>query len=205
MQMGGAHRLARRPLPQRHRRASGASCSSPARPPAWPPSSARRSAPRSSPSRCSIATTSSPTRSCRPSSRASSRYSVFISFFGERRSSRTRRRYPFVPAHLPLYALLAVVVSLVASGFLVDAARGAAATGDALRVPAWCKPALGGLALGLFATPHHHAHRAAPRAARAGPRHPRRRLRRRAARDHRRGVVPARLARRRAPRAARRA
>ena len=27
-------------------------------------------------------------------------------------------RYPFVPAHLPLYALLAILVSIVASGFL---------------------------------------------------------------------------------------
>ena len=50
----------------------------------------------------------------------------------------------------------------------------------------------GGLALGVFATPDHHARRPAPRAARAGARDPRRRLRRGAGRDHRRAVVPAR-------------
>src|SRR5580692_12475453 len=45
-------------------------------------------------------------------------YSVFISFYGEATLFAHSPRYPFVPAHLPLYALLAIVVSIAASGFL---------------------------------------------------------------------------------------
>lgn len=79
-------------------------------------------------------------------------YSVFISFFGESTLFAHAIRYPFKPSHLPLYALMAVVVSLVAVGFLgtMEFVR---ALFKRLKVPAWCKPAIGGLALGLFATP----------------------------------------------------
>src|SRR5580704_6913850 len=79
-------------------------------------------------------------------------YSTFIAFFGERTLFAHARTYPFVPEHLPLYAILAVVVSVVASVFLstMHAVQRLAAQ---LRVPAWCKPALGGLVLGIFATP----------------------------------------------------
>jgi CIC family chloride channel protein len=79
-------------------------------------------------------------------------YSVFIAFFGERTLFGHAASYPFVPAHLPLYALLALVVSLVASLFLSTLRWVQTVTRD-LRVPAWCKPGLGGLALGVFATP----------------------------------------------------
>ena len=45
-------------------------------------------------------------------------YSVFIAFFGEHTLFTHAPSYPFVPQHLPLYALLAVLISLVASAFL---------------------------------------------------------------------------------------
>jgi CIC family chloride channel protein len=79
-------------------------------------------------------------------------YSVFIAFFGERTLFTHAPSYPFVPGHLPLYALLAVGVSVVASAFL-SMLRWVQRTTARLRVPEWCKPGLGGLALGLFATP----------------------------------------------------
>ncbi|HEY8040296.1 MAG TPA: chloride channel protein, partial [Polyangiaceae bacterium] len=79
-------------------------------------------------------------------------YSVFIAFFGEQTLFTHAPSYPFHPDHLPLYALLAVVISLVASMFL-RMLRWVQRTTRNLRVPEWSKPGLGGLALGLFATP----------------------------------------------------
>jgi len=79
-------------------------------------------------------------------------YSTFIAFFGERTLFAHARTYPFIPEHLPLYAVLAVVVSIVASAFLGTMRRVQNATAR-LRVPGWCKPGLGGLALGIVATP----------------------------------------------------
>jgi CIC family chloride channel protein len=79
-------------------------------------------------------------------------YSVFIAIFGERTLFAHGPGYPFVPGHLPLYMVLAVAVSLVASLFL-STMRWVQATSQRLRVPAWTKPALGGLALGALATP----------------------------------------------------
>jgi CIC family chloride channel protein len=79
-------------------------------------------------------------------------YSVFIAFFGEATLFTHAPSYPFVPQHLPLYALLAVVISIVASSFL-STLRWVQATARNLPLPEWCKPGLGGLALGLFATP----------------------------------------------------
>jgi CIC family chloride channel protein len=79
-------------------------------------------------------------------------YSVFIAIFGERTLFAHAPSYPFVPQHLPLYALLAVVVSFVATAFL-SALRWVQRGTAALRAPEWCKPGLGGLALGALATP----------------------------------------------------
>ena len=79
-------------------------------------------------------------------------YSVFIAFFGEQTLFAHAPTYPFIPAHLPLYALLAVGITLVASAFL-SALRAVQRTTRRLPLPAWCKPGVGGLALGLFATP----------------------------------------------------
>lgn len=79
-------------------------------------------------------------------------YSVFISFFGESTLFDHAPRYPFTPAHLPLYLLLAVLVSLVAILFLkcMEAVR---AFTQRTRIPEWAKPALGGLALGVLVMP----------------------------------------------------
>jgi CIC family chloride channel protein len=79
-------------------------------------------------------------------------YSVFIAIFGERTLFAHGPGYPFVPAHLPLYALLALSVSMVATAFL-STLRWVQATTARMRAPEWAKPAIGGLALGLVATP----------------------------------------------------
>ena len=112
-------------------------------------------------------------------------YSVFISFFGEATLFAHAARYPFVPAHLPLYALLAILVSVVASGFLGVAPRVAALHRSARQLPDWVKPGVGGLALGHLRDADRDARRPARRAAGARARDPRRRLRRGAGGDHR--------------------
>ena len=79
-------------------------------------------------------------------------YSVVISIFGESILFAHAPRYPFVPKHLPLYALLAVLVAAVASLFL-SALRGVQRVSARLPVPMWLRPAAGGLALGVVAVP----------------------------------------------------
>ena len=68
-------------------------------------------------------------------------YSVFIAIFGERTLFTHAPRYPFVPEHLPLYALLAVVVSFFASAFL-STLRSVQSVTAKVRLPEWCKPCL---------------------------------------------------------------
>lgn len=79
-------------------------------------------------------------------------YSVFIYFFGESTLFAHAPRYPFVPAHLPLYALLAIVVSIVAAVFL-KTMHTVEHTMHKIALPPWAKPALGGLALGALVAP----------------------------------------------------
>ena len=79
-------------------------------------------------------------------------YSVFISFYGETTLFDHATRYPFEPRHLPLYAIMALVIS-VAAAFFSSTLHGFQHRMHDLKVPTWCKPAIGGLALGLFATP----------------------------------------------------
>lgn len=79
-------------------------------------------------------------------------YSVVISIFGESILFARSPRYPFVPGHLPLYALLAILITLVATAFL-SALRLVQRRSAALPVPPWARPAIGGLALGLLAVP----------------------------------------------------
>lgn len=78
-------------------------------------------------------------------------YSVFISFFGEATLFAHAPSYPFVPRHLPLYALMAIVVSLAGVAFVRTMAT-VHAIADRLRVPNWVKPGIGGLCLGVLAT-----------------------------------------------------
>ena len=118
-------------------------------------------------------------------------YSVVISIFGESTLFAHAARYPFVPAHLPLYAAAGAARRAARRGVPRGAAQRAAGLG-ALPVPAWARPALGGLALGVFCVPmHHRRRRGASDQPGPGARHPRRRLRRRADGHHRRAVAAA--------------
>jgi CIC family chloride channel protein len=79
-------------------------------------------------------------------------YSVVISLFGESTLFGQLPRFPFIPAHLPLYALLALCVSVVAVALVRCLAWVRGTVGD-MPVPDWSKPALGALALGALVTP----------------------------------------------------
>lgn len=79
-------------------------------------------------------------------------YSVVISLFGESTLFAHATRYPFVPAHLPLYGALAVVVSIVGVAFL-QVLRFVQKAVKKLPVPAWARPAVGGLLLGAVTVP----------------------------------------------------
>jgi CIC family chloride channel protein len=78
-------------------------------------------------------------------------YSIVIALFGESTLFGALPRFPFVPAHLVLYALLALVVSVAGVAF-VRTLRGVQRASAALPVPVWARPALGGLVVGLVGT-----------------------------------------------------
>ena len=79
-------------------------------------------------------------------------YSVVISIFGEQTLFAHAAKYPFYPAHLPLYGLLAICVAFLATGF-VAMLRWVQRVSSRLPVPIWIRPGVGGLALGIIATP----------------------------------------------------
>jgi chloride channel protein, CIC family len=79
-------------------------------------------------------------------------YSVVISIFGESTLFAHPGRFPFVITHLPLYAALALLVTMLASVFL-NALRAVQGASARLKIPEWAKPALGGVALGCFCVP----------------------------------------------------
>jgi CIC family chloride channel protein len=79
-------------------------------------------------------------------------YSVVISIFGESTLFAHPGRFPFVIRHLWLYGVLAILVTMLASVFL-SSLRTVQRASAALAVPAWMKPGLGGLALGVFCVP----------------------------------------------------
>lgn len=79
-------------------------------------------------------------------------YSVVISIFGEATLFTHALRFPFVPGHLPLYGLLALLVAGLAATFAA-ALRLSRRVFVAIPVPAWLRPAIGGLVLGAFCTP----------------------------------------------------
>jgi CIC family chloride channel protein len=76
-------------------------------------------------------------------------YSVVISIYGESILFARAGRHPFVPAHLPLYGLLALLVAGLASLF-VKGLHTTQRLSARLPVPAWVRPAVGGLALGVM-------------------------------------------------------
>lgn len=79
-------------------------------------------------------------------------YSVVISIYGQSLLFARAPEYTFVPQHLPLYALLALLVALVAVTF-VKTLHGVGRLSAKLPGPAWTRPAVGGLALGVMAVP----------------------------------------------------
>ena len=79
-------------------------------------------------------------------------YSVIISIFGESTLFARVPRFPFVPAHLPLFLLLALLIAAVSVGFL-KVYQGLSRFFRALPVPPWAQPAIGGLLLGVCCTP----------------------------------------------------
>ena len=79
-------------------------------------------------------------------------YSVFISVYGESTLFAHSPRYPFIPAHLPLYALLALFIAVFAIAFL-KLLGSVKAISARSRLPVWARPGVGGLALGLFCVP----------------------------------------------------
>jgi CIC family chloride channel protein len=78
-------------------------------------------------------------------------YSTSISIFGESTLFAHSARYPFIPAHLPLYGLLALLVAFLAAAF-ASMLRRSHEFFAKLAVPSFARPALGGLVLGLLAT-----------------------------------------------------
>jgi len=76
-------------------------------------------------------------------------YSVVISIFGETTMFAHAPRYPFHAEHLPLYGLLAVLLALLAARF-ASLLRAVHTFSQKLKVPAWTRPGIGGLALGVF-------------------------------------------------------
>ncbi len=79
-------------------------------------------------------------------------YSVFVSFFGQATLFAHAPTYAFVPWHLPFYALMALAVSAAAAVF-ARTMRSVRGVSERTPLPAWAKPAIGGLLLGVLATP----------------------------------------------------
>ncbi len=76
-------------------------------------------------------------------------YSVSITVFGQATMFGYLKPYTFVPEHIPLFLALAIVVAAAASLF-VGAIRATQRVSKRLPVPEWVRPAIGGLALGVF-------------------------------------------------------
>jgi CIC family chloride channel protein len=83
-------------------------------------------------------------------------YSVFIALFGGGAGADAlfahAAKYPFVPAHLWLYALMALGISVCAALFIGILHQVKRIT-ERLPIAPWAKPALGALALGALAVP----------------------------------------------------
>lgn len=76
-------------------------------------------------------------------------YSVSISVFGEATLFGHLNAFPFAPRQIPLYILLAVVVSAAGSLF-VATLRLSQRLSKRLPLPTWLHPAVGGLLLGIL-------------------------------------------------------
>lgn len=79
-------------------------------------------------------------------------YSVVISIYGESTLFSHAARFPFHPSQLLYYGIMALLVATFAAAF-AGALRRSHRLFKALPVPAWLRPALGGLLFGLVCTP----------------------------------------------------
>lgn len=79
-------------------------------------------------------------------------YSIVTSIFGESTLFSHASRFPFEPSHLPLYAVMALVLAAVAILFLRTFAWVRRAF-ERLPGPEWARPAFGGLVVGVVCTP----------------------------------------------------
>ena len=79
-------------------------------------------------------------------------YSVVIAIFGETTLFSSPGHFPFTIKHLPLYGLLALLVSALAVMFL-SSLRTVQRVTASLTIPPGRAPASGGLALGVFCVP----------------------------------------------------
>jgi CIC family chloride channel protein len=79
-------------------------------------------------------------------------YSVVFSIYGQSTLFARAAHYDFIPRHLPLYALLAVLIAGVAATF-ERSLHFVQRLSSRLPVRPWARPALGGLALGVFTVP----------------------------------------------------
>jgi CIC family chloride channel protein len=75
-------------------------------------------------------------------------FSVFIAVHGERTLFATADNYPFIIRHLPLYALMTILLAVLASAFL-GALRGMQKLSQ--RWSGWWRAGVGGLGVGLLA------------------------------------------------------
>ncbi|HTJ43544.1 MAG TPA: chloride channel protein [Kofleriaceae bacterium] len=76
-------------------------------------------------------------------------YSVSISVFGQATLFGHLEPYHFAPRHIPLYILLAIVIS-AGGALFVASLRLSQRTFKTLKMPEWVRPGIGGLMLGVF-------------------------------------------------------
>jgi CIC family chloride channel protein len=79
-------------------------------------------------------------------------YSVVFSIYGQSTLFARAAHYDFIPRHLPLYAVLAILIAGVAATF-ERSLHFVQRVSARLPVKPWARPALGGLALGVFTVP----------------------------------------------------
>lgn len=77
-------------------------------------------------------------------------YSVSITVLGQATMFGYLKPYAFEPAQIPLFIALAILIA-AASSLFVGAIRATQRVTSRIPVPEWARPAIGGLALGLFA------------------------------------------------------
>jgi CIC family chloride channel protein len=77
-------------------------------------------------------------------------HSIFVAVFPEAQLFAHAAHYPFHPLHLPLYALLAILISGVARVFVWSLNK-AKYLFHRLKVPEWTRPGIGGAMLGVTA------------------------------------------------------